>query len=242
MNLKVRWFAISVVALSMILTGCTDQATQTLGQHATPTLTAYATPTATIYSTPTDIPTPLPTATPVPPGSLPPGTPVVMTDSTGFRFSIQEQTGSFSPTYVDDSGNSYTAPPGYDMLVLHFVVRNLLTDRPGTFGWEDFAAIGIYGPCAGALPSAPQSPTGQCQQNEDWVGWLGSVPVGNYFSIPVGGSAQFDYAAQYSAATDITSMTMWIDTCKGDGNAFHCTPFDSIPLAGGVHLSVPTGS
>lgn len=246
MNTKRRWFAPCAAALVLILTGCTGQAAQSIEARSDPTATVYLTPTATVYSTPTDTPTPEPTATPIPPGSLPPGTQVEMTDSQGFRFAVQEKTGTFAPTYVDDSGNSYTAPPGHDWLVLHFTVWNLLTDRPGTFGLEDFDAIGIYGTCNYDLPFTPvyiKSPTGQCMQNQDWVGWIGSVPDGNYFSIPVGGSAQFDYAVQYSASTDITAMTMWLDTCKGNGDFYNCSLSDSdIPLAGGVHLSAPTNS
>lgn len=212
------------------------QATQGAGKNATPT--------ATIYSAPTDTPTPQPTATPAPPGSLPSGTPVVMTDFQGFRFSVQERTGSFSPTYVDGSGTTHTAPPGYDMLVLHFSVRNLLTDRPGIFQALDRDAIGIYGPCFDS--TAPRAPNGQCQQNQNWVLWYGSVSSIDEFDIPVGGSARFDYATQYPASTDITAMTMWVSTCKGTGNWDDCSPPEgvdsTIPLAGGVHLSAPTSS
>ncbi|HEY7340588.1 MAG TPA: hypothetical protein VH591_06895 [Ktedonobacterales bacterium] len=189
-----------------------------------------------------DTPTPQPTATPAPPGKLPSGTSVVFTDFQGFRFSVQEQTGFFSPTAVDSSGKTYTAPPGSNILVLHFVVRNLLTDRPGIFQAADFDAIGIFGSCAG-LSFPTRSPNGQCMQNQNWVGWYGTVPDGNYFNIPVGGSATFDYTTQYGASADITAMTMWINTCKGDGDIFHCSLIDgSIPLAGGVLLSAPTNS
>ncbi|MGH2514532.1 MAG: hypothetical protein ACRDHP_02655, partial [Ktedonobacterales bacterium] len=139
---------------------------------------------------------------------------------------------------------TYTAPPGYDMLVLHFVVRYLQTDRPGTFQGLDFDAIGIYGPCDGG--GSWQAPNGQCQQNQNWAFWIGSVPSGNYLSIPPGGSAQFDYAIQYRASTDISVMTMWISTCKGNGNWDDCSPPEgvdsAIPLAGGVRLSAPTAS
>lgn len=233
----------AMVGLVVVFASCGEQraeagqATRSVGQNATPT--------ATVYSTPTDTPTPQPTATPAPPGSLPSGTSVVFTDFQGFRFSVREQTGSFSPTYVDGAGNSYTAPPGSDMLVLHFMVRNLLTDRPGIFQGLDFDAVGIYGSCVGA-GGAWQSPTGQCLQNQNWAGWIGSVPDGNELTIPPGGSAQFDYATQYRMSTDITAMTMWIINCKGDGNFEDCslpTGADSaIPLAGGVLLSAPTNS
>jgi hypothetical protein len=77
-------------------------------------------------------------------------------------------------------------------------------------------------------------------QNENWVGWYGTAATWGY-TIPVGGSATFDYATQYRTSTDITAMTMWISTCKGDGNIFGCSlTGGNIPLAGGVLLSAPT--
>lgn len=221
-----HWAAIGLVVLSLALASCAEKTAQS-GVHNIPT-----------SPTPTDKPVS------APPGSLVAGSPITSVDPQGFRYAIREQTGPFTATYVDDQGVTHTASSGDDILVLHFTVTNLLSDRSGTF---NSFTINIYGSCdtplAAQTEGAPPLP-GQCTQNPGgWLGWYGSRTQQTDVTIPDGQSVTFDIAAEYPASTDVTAMTIWVDTCEGYNGPPACSFGESYDLlGGGVHLSPPAGS
>jgi hypothetical protein len=155
--------------------------------------------------------------------------PVSYTDFQGYQYTVRESTVAFSPQPSSTSGIVQSAPPGQDWLDLEFQVTNLLTDRTAVF--MD-TAIQIFGPCGpGGNAGQTTAPNGQCLTSDLIFGYSNLPYGGHALGLAIGGTSNFDFYLLEPTGIDVTTWTMWLNTCTGDGDPFHCS------LAGGVPLT-----
>lgn len=238
-----RILAIAVLIIALTLAACGEQSTggvtiaHSLPPTATPTPWFTVATAAPTYTSP-PAPTSVPTQSSSPTISTSWTQSIDETDELGYKFAVRLRTDSFAPT-APGAPMNVSAPPGKDILELHFQVTNLLRDRPASLNLID---VEIFGPCLNVYTgSSPwgyaTAPNGQCYYFVADEGWAYYVPSDQYdptgasqVYIGPGDTADFYVYPAIAVNADFTAWTLWLQDCPAG------QPYTPCHLTGGVNV------